>query len=372
MDSEKLKYGITSDTQEPTPQGSGGTQKGIEIYKYPSDIDSETSKMRQVHFIAITGETTMEQADEIKKLVESDDATKSLANTTGMFGNGMTPSDSIFDNAWGFVNSLRGAEASCFITLPLPGSLSDSQSHSWQQESVTQSVLQMTNDIAPSFAGQNEERAGAIKNWVDKTEGFMKTAGRMSAFAAQLTRSRQVMANPGFFQVYQNTGLRSFSFAFSFVPESKKEKDQIINIIKAFKKYSAPSTDAGGTALLSPFVWFISISNGVINELMSLRDCVCTSVQVTYGTDKFDVFEDGMPKKIKLELNFSECSVQYANNYDNHFDEAHNGVAKKAWETMKDYAGEVVQSVKDLPDNYEYTRQKINEGAVATASKLIK
>ena len=61
----------------------------------------------------------------------------------------------------------------------------------------------------------------------------------------------------------------------------------------------------------------INVSNGVVNELISLRECVCTSVAVTYGNDKFDCFEDGMPKKITLSLNFSECSLQYADNYSN-------------------------------------------------------
>ena len=193
--------------------------------------------------------------------------------------------------------------------MPLPGTLSDNQSHEWKSDSYVSAATDLINASAKRIPGAS--------NFVEKTINVVNQGVRAGGAITNMLGVRKPIINPGYFQNYTTSGLRTFSFTFTFIAESQSEAKSIIEIIKAFKRYSSPSEWTDKLILLSPFKWFINVSNGVVNELISLRECVCTSVNVTYGNDKFDCFEDGMPKKITLSLNFSECSLQYADNYSN-------------------------------------------------------
>lgn len=272
----------------------------VEQFHYPDDIEEEKFNNRRVTFMALTGEVNEDQREYLKGI------TKSQENIKMPKGDNIrsTMSEEIgFD----FEKMLPGSELKCLITLPLPGSLSDSQSHEWKADSYQAPIGNLTSAITKKVGGKKGEKA------IETFTNVLQSGGAITNFMGV----RKPILNPGYFQNYTTSGLRSFSFSFNFIAESQSEAKSIIEIIKAFKRYSSPSEWADKFVLLSPFTWLINVSNGVVNELISLRECVCTSVAVTYGNDKFDCFEDGMPKKITLALNFSECSLQYADNYSN-------------------------------------------------------
>lgn len=272
----------------------------VEQFHYPDDIEEEKFNNRRVTFMALTGEVNEEQREYLKGI------TKSQENIKMPKGDNIRSTMSE-ETDFDFEKILPGSELKCLITLPLPGSLSDSQSHDWKADSYQAPIGNLTSAITKKVGGKKGEKA------IETFTNVLQSGGAITNFMGV----RKPILNPGYFQNYTTSGLRSFSFSFTFIAESQSEAKSIIEIIKAFKRYSSPSEWAGKFVLLSPFTWMINVSNGVVNELISLRECVCTSVAVTYGNDKFDCFEDGMPKKITLSLNFSECSLQYADNYSN-------------------------------------------------------
>lgn len=285
----------------------------VEQLHYPDDIEEEKFNNRRVTFMALTGEVNDDQKEYLKGITKSQENTNmeelsfvkkivdNFNSTKPDFSEELGESSEVID----FGQFLPGSELKCLITLPLPGSLSDSQSHEWKADSYLSYAGDLATGIAKKFGGKRGEKT------IDSFKNLLSGGGALT----NLMGVRKPVLNPGYFQNYTTSGLRSFSFSFNFIAESQSEAKSIIEIIKAFKRYSSPSKHIVETTLLSPFKWMINVSNGVVNELISLRECVCTSVAVTYGNDKFDCFEDGMPKKITLSLNFSECSLQYADNY---------------------------------------------------------
>lgn len=265
----------------------------VEQFHYPDDIEEEKFNNRRVTFMALTGEVNEDQREYLKGITKSQENFRS--------------NEDIFAKKIGENARPDLEELKCLITLPLPGSLSDSQSHEWKADSYKAPIGNLTTAITKKVGGKKGEKA------IETFTNVLQSGGAITNFMGV----RKPILNPGYFQNYTTSGLRSFSFSFNFIAESQSEAKSIIEIIKAFKRYSSPSEWTDKFVLLSPFTWMINVSNGVVNELISLRECVCTSVAVTYGNDKFDCFEDGMPKKITLSLNFSECSLQYADNYSN-------------------------------------------------------
>ena len=84
---------------------------------------------------------------------------------------------------------------------------------------------------------------------------------------------------------------------------------------------------------------------------MSFTRCVCTNVSVTYGeSEKVAMFEDGMPKEIKLSLSFSEGQLQFADAYGekDNFGEVVSDIAKKLKANFDNMTEAFMQGAKDI------------------------
>lgn len=262
---------------------------GITILKYPDNIEEESFSTRRIVFMAIPGELTDETKNWYKGEKGSDIQSK---------------------------NDDKMPPVKCMITLPLPGTLQDQQGHTWNQESILDLGMKLGSNLLEPISSAIGEVLHIDSDKIPSLDSAAENVSSINTLATQLLGARKRVMNPGAFQTYTSSSLRSFSFSFDFVPETKNEAKSIIDIVAAFKTYSSPSESWGGITLLAPFIWQIVITNGTINKLLQLSECACTSVTVTYGTDKFDIFEDGMPKKITLSLSFNETRLKYADNYN--------------------------------------------------------
>lgn len=266
----------------------------ITTLKYPDNIEEDAFSTRRVVFMAMPGELKEASKNWYTGTKNADTAKSAKENQP---------------------------QVKCVITLPLPGKLQDSQSHTWKEESITALTAKVVSgsltSVVDSIAKKSKIKLPDISTLSD-------IHSAANSLASQTMGIRKRIINPGLFQTYEGSGLRSFSFSFDFIPETKNEAKNIIDIISAFKTYSSPSTDNAKTTLLSPYMWQIAITNGVVNKLLSLNTCVCTSVSVDYGTDKFDIMEDGLPKTMSLSLNFSETTLNYAENYNSGLETQNN------------------------------------------------
>lgn len=279
--------------------------KGLETYYYPNNIMTDEMVNKTVIFMAMKG----------KSLVD-----EKLANLTNFKKGESKPS---LDEVIGMA------------VLPLTAAISDDQAHTWTESSYLSAITGASSRIESMAKGVKTEglvqgvvrKVGKFLGGVSSTLNFLGEASEKLGVLTDALGVRKPMLNPGQFQNYSGSGLRSFSFDFTFIPESESERDQVINIVKFFKRCSSPSTPkwtenteessiTSRMVMLAPMTWEVFVCNKTVNDLLSFHKCVCTKVSVKYGdSEKVAMFKDGMVKQITLGLSFSECELQTSRSY---------------------------------------------------------
>jgi len=127
----------------------------------------------------------------------------------------------------------------------------------------------------------------------------------------------QVRSNPNQRSVFEGVAMRSFSFAFKFVPLSGKEADEIEKIIRFFRKQLYPEHIMFGETGI-PFGYKFpnmfrikiqyEISPGNFKEMpnMEILPCYLASVSTTFNSSGMTFHEGGKPTETDLSLSFSE------------------------------------------------------------------
>ena len=212
------------------------------------------------------------------------------------------------------------------VTLPYPISLSDNQNHNWEN---TEGVLsQLTNNIL-NASGESLSNGGGKDN--DDGKGGKKGKGSKFAFVKKVVGDgkkfysavanaagvRKAIIDPGYFQNYNGSTPRSFTMAYTLVPQSQKEAQTIKDIILWFKQYSSPTFVPNTPLMGAPFIFNISFAgNQYISDMFKMDKCVLTGISVDYASDgAFMLYKDGFPKQIGLALNFAEVELKYAQDY---------------------------------------------------------
>ena len=184
--------------------------------------------------------------------------------------------------------------------LPLPNELTDVQQHNWSQD---QSLI---SEFANNFADKSMSVGGAGMS-----------ANKISANVSRYFGFRKPMVDPGLFQNYSGSVPRGLSLSFDFIPNNGLEAKNIMNIILNLKKFALPRSVIDGVALLAPFTFEIEIGNDWMKKLINLNDVVVTGVTVNYGVDGgMQMFSNGMPKHITLQLEIAERSLLTSEFYD--------------------------------------------------------
>jgi hypothetical protein len=120
--------------------------------------------------------------------------------------------------------------------------------------------------------------------------------------------------NPQEQVLFEGIDFRTFSMSFTLTPYSKEESTQIKEIIKAFRKNSAPTiiTKSLGFFFTPPCVFEIKFmyGNSVNPNIPQLKRCVLTEVGVNYAPNgTWSTFDDGTPVQTTLTLNFKEIEL---------------------------------------------------------------
>lgn len=194
------------------------------------------------------------------------------------------------------------------VTLPYPISLSDNQNHNW--ENTEGLISQATSNIL----GASGESLSGKGGFVQKILGDNK---KMYGALMNSLGVRKAVIDPGYFQNYNGSTPRSFTMAYTLVPQSQKEAQTIKDIILWFKQYSSPTFISNSPLMGAPFVFNISFAgNQYISDMFKMDKCVLTGISVDYASDgSFMLYKDGFPKQIGLALNFAEVELKYAQDY---------------------------------------------------------
>lgn len=186
--------------------------------------------------------------------------------------------------------------------LPLPDQLEDSQTHNWSSSNgmVSEIASEKLRDLSSTIG------KGFLGNSFDIAKGARELAARMG--------TRQPIINPGYYQDYTGSDLRTFNFSWTFIPNNAIEAKEVVTIIKNLKRFSSPTHH--NVALLSPYTFDIFIGNPVIDDLMRMQDLVITSLGVTYAeAGGLQFLPDGSPKVTNLKISFAERRLLTAEEY---------------------------------------------------------
>lgn len=194
------------------------------------------------------------------------------------------------------------------VTLPYPISLSDNQNHNW--ENTEGLIAQGTNNILGASGESLSNKGGFVKKILGDTN-------KMYSALMNKLGVRKAVVDPGYFQNYNGSTPRSFTLAYTLVPQSQKEAQTIKDIILWFKQYSSPTFISNSPLMGAPFVFNISFAgNQYITDMFKMDKCVLTGISVDYASDgSFMLYKDGFPKQIGLALNFTEAELKYAQDY---------------------------------------------------------
>jgi hypothetical protein len=230
------------------------------------------------------------------------------------------------------------------VILPIPEGIQDTNIAGWGAgdmgpiETATMgAAMGIIGGSDPLTAGAN-----AITKLFEKLGAASKTAiGQdlsQTFFASQATKaltgsgdfnqalSRQTGAvfNSNTELLFSGVSLRNgFSFSFDLVPRSKKESDEIKDIIRFFKSESAAqkgstSDAAAGLFLKSPSVFRLRYMSGGKPHpfLNQFKICALNAMSVNYtASGTYATYSDATPVHMQMTLTFQELTPIYREDY---------------------------------------------------------
>ena len=240
------------------------------------------------------------------------------------------------------------------ILLPMPSNIQDSNSVSYDNDSMNQIsgfAAKGVNDLiaAPDPAKKFGEQLGQIMGTADNSSGIFANeqlkdlalkyiaSQAVNVFGANvsvnqmLARGNGTIINPNMELLFNNVTLRTFNFSFKMTPRDENESSQVKSIIRSLKKNMSPKL--GGNAsdinarlfLHTPNIFELAYKKGnkLHPFLNRFKQCALSDMSVNYtGENVYATYNDGTPISLVLNLTFKELVPIYQEDYnDNAFTE---------------------------------------------------
>ena len=146
--------------------------------------------------------------------------------------------------------------------------------------------------------------------------GFLGAAGA-SIVSDEYQRSTGKATNPHDYMAYQSTGLRSFTFTFTFLPDSKDESDQVTKIIKQFRVAAHAKRNDSLTLTVPDHV--VTSFHGA-GDMIQMPPTVIEAVNVTYNPNNTSFFKDGNnPVEVAMSITLKEIVPLYRHDIEGGF-----------------------------------------------------
>ena len=138
--------------------------------------------------------------------------------------------------------------------------------------------------------------------------GTLTSAALSGEVANRASRSAGKVANPRQYMMFKAPEMRTFSFAFSMIPQSESEANDAIRIVRFFRKASYPQLSASTYTYLFPDLFKITFGNN--DSMIKIPEVACTAVETTYNQNAQSYFVRGnIPVQIDITLSFQEMKA---------------------------------------------------------------
>ena len=220
------------------------------------------------------------------------------------------------------------------VTLPIPSTIGDNNVQNYGPGTLNFLQEQGLRVAESAIGGRFTEAQGRIQGVLDSVIGAERSnALATNYFANQaigafggnidinqlLARSNGSIINPNMELLFTGPGLRNFTFQFKMTPRSQPEGEAIRQIIRVFKRHSAPK-GKGGSFLKTPDIFQIRYLSGEKSHpfLNRFKLCALTNMQVNYtGDGVYATYDNGTPVSMIMTLNFQELTPVYAEDFEN-------------------------------------------------------
>ena len=218
------------------------------------------------------------------------------------------------------------------VILAVPGGIQDQSNANWTAESMDP-MQKAAAKAAFKIIGEGEQGVNQAiadaKSAFENGGGEMKQmvqgifAGKAAGVGNQVfQRGMGQIMNPNMELLFNGPSVRQFSFNFLLAPRSKKEQDQVVNIIRFFKQGMSPTKSEQNMFLKSPNTFrlrYIHRKSGEDSEhkfLTKFKECALTSTGVNYTpNNNYATFPDGGMVAYQLTLTFQELEPIFNNDY---------------------------------------------------------
>ena len=230
------------------------------------------------------------------------------------------------------------------VILPIPENIQDSNQANWGGGEMGPLQTAIMGGAIKIIEGANpiDSMGSLVTDITGKLNSAAKTGTTQSMvqtfFATQATKallgggdfqqnlSRQTGAvfNSNIELLFSGVSLRAgFSFDFNMIPRSKKESEQIKDIIRFFKsemaaKKGAETGAAAGLFIKSPSVFKLQYMSGGKSHpfLNQFKICALTNMNVNYtGSGTYATYSDATPVHMIMTLAFQELTPIYNEDY---------------------------------------------------------
>lgn len=227
------------------------------------------------------------------------------------------------------------------IILPIPENIGDNNSADWTNSSIGPIEAYAASFVTETISEPKkiyENAKSRLEEGILAAQTGLAQQGFKSGAAALAIRQvlgndkgQRYMERGAGITFNQNiellfTGVKmrpAFTFSFDMIPRSKKESDNIKEIIRSFKIYSSASkglegAPAQGLFLKAPHVFKLRYMSGLKEHpfLNKFKICALVGMGCDYtagGT--YATYADGTPVNVRLNLSFQELTPIYTEDY---------------------------------------------------------
>ena len=242
---------------------------------------------------------------------------------------GMTVGGGTFNS-----NRLRAKSPRTTIQLPMQPSLTESNSTSWNQDTMNaiqrdagMGASEMIGSMAEGNAGQTGEAFAKMMGDISNTLTDQGAAQGLQGFFASQAVGANIMGrttgqviNPNLELLFEGPTLRTFSFNFPLTPRDETEANICWDIIQTMKKDMAPVKEDPALFLKPPCLWqldYLYNGDGQHPFMNKFKPCALTSFNVDYTpAGSYMTYDGGSMTAYNIQMSFNEIDPVYRGDYE--------------------------------------------------------
>ena len=326
----RTRYG-KSDTA-PIRKGNLGTLSGTEILTYPENVGEDPHQAHYImfsirkfikgKFVSVpTGRIIYTKADEASQFDMEDKSVE--MEKVFRATSGQTIDQSSTKGKRSLTLSQRPlSKVIKNIALYMPASATVKYNMQYNGETEISQLADMGMDLMNYFTGKAS--GGELVDMLTKKGAVAANrmgVGMLDTVAPGIKALEAIhegrIITPRMELMFEGLGRREFSYSFTFIPKSRKETEIVDNIVKAFKIHMHPPMTDTAREFGLPDVFDIDYMSvgGRNTYLNKISTCYCTSMDVTYGGDRYTTYspkgvkDSPPPQQTKIDLSFKEIEL---------------------------------------------------------------